>query len=90
MAEPLLQAQIDIDAPASKVWALISDFNRMPQWSPQCRLMKSLGAPSPGHPDNQSEPAQFPVLADDVHGHGGHSGEKAGIPGQHEQHHLEL
>ncbi len=43
MAQPLLQAQIDIDAPVSKVWALISDFNRMPQWSPQCRLMKTLG-----------------------------------------------
>lgn len=43
MAEPLLQAQIDINAPAAKVWALISDFNRMPQWSPQCRLMKALG-----------------------------------------------
>ncbi len=43
MAEPLLQAQIDIDAPVSKVWALISDFNRMPQWSPQCRLMKAFG-----------------------------------------------
>ena len=43
MAQPLLQAQIDIDAPVSKVWALISDINRMPQWSPQCRLMKALG-----------------------------------------------
>ncbi len=43
MAEPLLQAQIDIGAPVAKVWALISDFNRMPQWSPQCRLMKALG-----------------------------------------------
>ena len=43
MAEPLLQAQIDINAPVQKVWALISDFNRMPQWSPQCRLMKSFG-----------------------------------------------
>ncbi len=43
MAEPLLQAQIDIDAPVAKVWALISDFDRMPQWSPQCRLMKALG-----------------------------------------------
>ena len=43
MAEPLLQAQIDINAPVSKVWALISDLNRMPQWSPQCRLMKALG-----------------------------------------------
>jgi uncharacterized protein YndB with AHSA1/START domain len=43
MAQPLLQAQIDIDAPVPKVWALISDFNRMPQWSPQCRMMKALG-----------------------------------------------
>ncbi|MDT5101160.1 MAG: hypothetical protein QOC76_4897 [Mycobacterium sp.] len=43
MAEPLLQAQINIDAPVAKVWALISDFGRMPQWSPQCRMMKALG-----------------------------------------------
>jgi uncharacterized protein YndB with AHSA1/START domain len=43
MAQPLLQAQIDINAPVDKVWALISDFSRMPQWSPQCRLMKSFG-----------------------------------------------
>lgn len=43
MAAPLLQAQIDIDAPASTVWALLSDFRRMPQWSPQCRWMKPLG-----------------------------------------------
>ena len=43
MAEPLLQAQVDINAPVPKVWALISDFNRMPQWSPQCRLMRALG-----------------------------------------------
>ena len=43
MAEPLLQAQIDIDAPVAKVWGLVSDFGRMPQWSPQCRVMKALG-----------------------------------------------
>jgi uncharacterized protein YndB with AHSA1/START domain len=43
MAEPPLQAQIDIDAPVAKVWGLVSDFGRMPQWSPQCRLMKALG-----------------------------------------------
>lgn len=43
MAAPLLQAQIDIDAPVAKVWSLISDLSRMPQWSPQCRLMKALG-----------------------------------------------
>jgi uncharacterized protein YndB with AHSA1/START domain len=43
MAAPLLQAQIDIDAPVAEVWALVSDLSRMPQWSPQCRLMKALG-----------------------------------------------
>ncbi|OBI16417.1 polyketide cyclase [Mycobacterium sp. E2327] len=48
MVAPLLQAQIDIDVPAAKVWALISDFRRMPQWSPQCRLMRPLGPVRPG------------------------------------------
>ena len=43
MAAPLLQAQIDIDAPVGKVWELVSDLSRMPQWSPQCRLMKAFG-----------------------------------------------
>ncbi|OBH90293.1 MULTISPECIES: SRPBCC family protein [unclassified Mycobacterium] len=43
MVAPLLQAQIDIDAPVSKVWGLISDLRRMPEWSPQCRWMKSFG-----------------------------------------------
>ena len=48
MAAPLLQTQIDINAPASKVWELVSDFKRMPQWSPQCRWMKPLGPVRPG------------------------------------------
>jgi uncharacterized protein YndB with AHSA1/START domain len=43
MVAALLQAQVDINAPASKVWAFISDFRRMPQWSPQCRWMKPFG-----------------------------------------------
>ncbi len=43
MVAPLLQAQVDINAPASKVWALISDLRRMPEWSPQCRWMKPFG-----------------------------------------------
>jgi uncharacterized protein YndB with AHSA1/START domain len=43
MAAPLLQAQIDIHASVAKVWTLVSDLSRMPQWSPQCRLMKALG-----------------------------------------------
>lgn len=43
MAAPLLQASIDIEAPPAKVWELISDFRRMPQWSPQCRWMRQFG-----------------------------------------------
>ena len=43
MVAPLLQAQVDIDAPASKVWELVTDFRRMPEWSPQCRWMKPFG-----------------------------------------------
>ncbi|GBE68040.1 polyketide cyclase [Mycobacterium sp. MFM001] len=43
MAAPLLQAQVDINAPVAKVWELVSDVRRMPQWSPQCRWMKPLG-----------------------------------------------
>jgi uncharacterized protein YndB with AHSA1/START domain len=48
MAAPLLQAQVDINAPASTVWGLISDFRRMPDWSSQCRWMRALGAVRPG------------------------------------------
>jgi uncharacterized protein YndB with AHSA1/START domain len=48
MAAPLLQAQIDIDAPVAKVWELVSNLKLMPQWSPQCRLMRSFGALRPG------------------------------------------
>ncbi len=48
MVAPLLQAQVDINAPASKVWALISDLRRMPEWSPQCRWMKPFGPLRPG------------------------------------------
>jgi uncharacterized protein YndB with AHSA1/START domain len=38
-----LQAQIDIDAPPARVWALLSDLSQMKRWSPQCRVMKPLG-----------------------------------------------
>ncbi len=48
MSAPALQAQIDINAPVSRVWALVSDLGNMPRWSPQCRMMKPLGAMRPG------------------------------------------
>jgi uncharacterized protein YndB with AHSA1/START domain len=43
MAAPILQAQVDINAPVSTVWNLVADLSKMPQWSPQCRLMKPIG-----------------------------------------------
>ena len=48
MAAPILQAEIEINAPVSKVWSLVSDVSRMPQWSPQCRIMRALGPIRPG------------------------------------------
>ena len=48
MAAPLLQAEVDLNAPVSRVWGLVSDLSRMPQWSPQCRMMKLLGPLRPG------------------------------------------
>ena len=38
-----LEATIDIDAAPGKVWAVVSDLRRMPEWSPQCRRMIVLG-----------------------------------------------
>lgn len=48
MAAPLLQAEIEINAPVAKVWGLVSDLSNMPRWSQQCRLMKSFGPLRPG------------------------------------------
>lgn len=33
--EPLLEDSIEIDAPAERVWELVSDVRRMAEWSPQ-------------------------------------------------------
>ncbi|HWJ80992.1 MAG TPA: SRPBCC family protein [Nocardioides sp.] len=33
--EPLLEDAIEIDATPARVWALVSDVRRMPEWSPQ-------------------------------------------------------
>ena len=48
MAAPILKAEIEINAPVAKVWSLVSDPSRMPQWSPQCRIMRALGPIRPG------------------------------------------
>lgn len=36
---PLLEADIEINAPVEKVWGLIADLDNMPRWSPQTRKM---------------------------------------------------
>lgn len=41
--QPLISGSVDIAAPPSVVWSLISDLRRMPDWSPQCRKMIVLG-----------------------------------------------
>ena len=33
--EPLLEDRIEIAAPEARVWELVSDVRRMPEWSPQ-------------------------------------------------------
>jgi uncharacterized protein YndB with AHSA1/START domain len=48
MAAPLLRTEIEINAPVAAVWDLVSDFSRMPEWSPQCRLMKPFGPVAAG------------------------------------------
>ena len=32
---PEIETSIEIDAPAERVWAMVSDLGRMPEWSPQ-------------------------------------------------------
>ena len=90
MAAPLLQAQIDINAPVAKVWALVSDFRRMPQWSPQCRLMRPLGPVRQGTRTINLNRRNFMFWPTTSHRHRGHPGPEAGVPGQHQQHDLEL
>ncbi|MFE9579037.1 SRPBCC family protein [Nocardia sp. NPDC006044] len=43
-----LEATIDIAAPPDKVWAVVSNLKRMPEFSPQCVRMVPLGAPKAG------------------------------------------
>lgn len=43
-----LEATIDIAASPDKVWAVVSNLKRMPEFSPQCVRMVPLGAPKAG------------------------------------------
>ena len=35
----LIESSVEIDAPPSVVWSIVSDLKRMGEWSPQCRRM---------------------------------------------------
>lgn len=43
MAAPLLEQTVEINATPAKVWSLIADLRRMPEWSPQTRKTFLLG-----------------------------------------------
>lgn len=38
-----LQSSIDVAATPEQVWTVVADLKRMPEWSPQCRVMQPLG-----------------------------------------------
>ncbi|MGA8988690.1 SRPBCC family protein [Aeromicrobium sp.] len=41
--QSLIAHSIEIEAPAARVWAIVSDLKRMGEWSPQCVSMKVFG-----------------------------------------------
>ena len=41
-ADRELRAETTVDAPAERVWALLTDFGRMPEWSPELVRMVPL------------------------------------------------
>jgi uncharacterized protein YndB with AHSA1/START domain len=44
--QPLpISASVRIDAPPHRVWAVVADVARMPEWSPELRRLKVLGTP---------------------------------------------
>ena len=43
-----LEVSIEIAASPERVWAVVSDLKRMPEFSPQCVRMLPLGTPKTG------------------------------------------
>ena len=44
MSAPMpIRAEVEIEAPPERVWALVGDVRRMPQWSPELRRLLVLG-----------------------------------------------
>lgn len=38
-----LETDVTLEAPVGRVWEVVSDLRRMPQWSPQCRKVFARG-----------------------------------------------
>lgn len=45
MARHHIETVIDIDAPCSRIWAILTDFDRMPSWNPFIRAISGSLAP---------------------------------------------
>jgi uncharacterized protein YndB with AHSA1/START domain len=44
MPQPLpISAAVEIDAPPERVWDVVGDVTRMPEWSPELRRLRLLG-----------------------------------------------
>ncbi len=45
MPQPLpISAAVEIDAPPERVWDVVGDVTRMPEWSPELRRLRLLGS----------------------------------------------
>ncbi len=48
MPAPLpIQASVDVAAPPARVWAVVGDVTRMPEWSPELRRLRLVGGGEP-------------------------------------------
>ncbi len=48
MSQPLpISASVDVAAPPARVWAVVSDVARMPEWSPELRRLYPVGGREP-------------------------------------------
>ena len=71
MPQPLpISAAVEIDAPPERVWDVVGDVTRMPEWSPELRR---CGCSAPGRcgsdADARPQPARLGRLAHHVGGH---------------------
>jgi uncharacterized protein YndB with AHSA1/START domain len=72
------EASLAIDAPAERLWEMISDVTQMGRWSPECyrcTWVRRGHRPGGGRPVPGVQPAGLGPLGHHQHGGGVHSGE---------------